>query len=402
MILIVGAGISGITLARHLLNHNVQFRIFDQSLAERPQGFGLTIREATIPKLLELVGIDEIHFRKAVAVDRNHGSYSSFLTNLVTGEHYGAGAYSSGYSKDFRSNRERLRKMIQGDVKVEFGFKLVNFEMHRTGVTAEFANGIKVEGTLLVAADGVHSFIRRTVLPKAIPHDWPAVFFNGSYRMSLQDFERTLQPSMGDSTVQIGLGDNLLAGIMLYDVDRKSGIVELSWGYSRRKRGENDALFAPYAGRHDKTIAPPQLWQELADLPHPLVEPFRSVFVIPDINTNSVIHHQLVSLLILREDLSEVLEKHKVVFAGDSVHDWTNHAGTSANTAIIDAITLGEIIVEGGNVESYYERRHPTWQKAYDHNAEDFEALHRPQEEWDRLFRVQRMAQQEQNVRERL
>ena len=158
MIIIIGAGITGTTLARYLLTHDISFRIFDQSPEERPQGFGVTLREATFPKLLDLLGIDETSFRRAVAVDRKSGSYPAYGTNIVTGERYSVGPFRAGYSKDFRCNRERLRSLIRGDVEVEFGWKLVGFSSRGDGVTAEFGNGERVEGSLLVAADGVHSF----------------------------------------------------------------------------------------------------------------------------------------------------------------------------------------------------------------------------------------------------
>ena len=220
--------------------------------------------------------------------------------------------------------------------------------------------------------------------------------------MSIRDFDQKLRPAMGDGCVQAGFGDNLFTAVTLYDVDRNAGYVEISWAYSRRKRGQDDPLFAPYAVRFDKNYAPPELWEELAELPHPLVEPFNHIFGEPDIKSSPTIHHQLVSLLISREDLSYVLEKHRTVFSGDSVHDWTNHAGSAANAAIVDGIALGEVIVAGTGLESYYGQRHPSWQAYYDQNAQDFEAMHKPQEEWDQLLEIQRREEQTQRGHERL
>jgi 2-polyprenyl-6-methoxyphenol hydroxylase-like FAD-dependent oxidoreductase len=79
MIIIIGAGISGITLARYLLDHNIPFRIFDQSPAEKPQGFGLTLREGTFTKLFEALDTTEDLFRRAVSVDRKQGSYEGAI-----------------------------------------------------------------------------------------------------------------------------------------------------------------------------------------------------------------------------------------------------------------------------------------------------------------------------------
>jgi monooxygenase len=220
--------------------------------------------------------------------------------------------------------------------------------------------------------------------------------------MSIEDFEQKIRPSMGDWCVQLGLGDNLLIAITIYDLNRDAGYVDISWGYSRRHRGQNDPLFAPYASKHDKNYTPPELWREIEELPHPLVEPFKYVFGEPAMRANPTIHHQLVSLLIPQDDLSRVLERHKIVFMGDAVHDWTNHAGSAANAAIVDGVTLGVVIAESSNLESYYEQRRTAWQTLYDQNAQDFEALHKPQEEWDRLLAIQRSQEQGQSMHERL
>ena len=158
MIIIIGAGLSGLTLARYLQAHHVAFRIFDQSDAQRPQGYGLTMRRKAIDALLSVLGISETDFRVAVSVDRNEGAIFPHLTDTVTGEMTDNSTYSPAVVKEFRSNRRRLRLLIQGDLYTEFNHKLISVEEENDAIIACFANGVRVSGDLLVAGDGVHSF----------------------------------------------------------------------------------------------------------------------------------------------------------------------------------------------------------------------------------------------------
>lgn len=83
------------------------------------------------------------------------------LCDAVTGKLYNdrsEATFNAAEQQDFRTNRERLWKTIRGDVDVEFSHKLVDVQQCGDGVVIEFANGHRANGSLLVAADGVHSF----------------------------------------------------------------------------------------------------------------------------------------------------------------------------------------------------------------------------------------------------
>ena len=129
-----------------------------------------------------------------------------------------------------------------------------------------------------------------------------------------------------------------------------------------------------------------------------LVEPFKTIFGEMRERGDRTIHHQLVSLLILKEELLDKLRSDKVVFIGDAVHDWSNHAGTAANAAIQDALALGDVLKKEGAMEEYYEERYPSWLASYDKNGEDFQALHRPMSEWRELLDRQKASLSETSL----
>ena len=390
MILIVGAGVAGVTLARYLKDNGIPFRIFEQQTRYKTQGFGLTLRENTCKKLLPLLGLEEQDFRTRVAVDRKQGLVSPFLVNITTGEKFGAGSFKAGYAtQDFRTNRERLRETIVGEVNVEYGHKLQSFASTSDGVEILFENGLRVKGDILVAADGVHSSIRERLLPQCVPQDWDGVMINGSCRFSLDDWNEKINPEMGEFAVYPGFGEQMILACTIYDAswDPVSGYVDVSWGYSRRRRGDEDPLFIAFADRSfDKFRVAEALWNEIETLPKHLMEPFKTIHGDIPIRRDPTIHHQLISLLIPEQDLLEKLTEEKVVFIGDAVHDWSNHAGTAANAAIQDALALGETLLRGGKIGHYYDARYPEWLRSYEKNGEDFQTLHRPMKEWRNML----------------
>lgn len=397
MILIIGAGMAGVTLARQLQSNAIPFRIFDQQAEFKNQGFGLTLRGDTITKLLPLLGMQEHDFGTQVAVDRRKGKTNTFLVDLVTGEKFAAASFKEGgTTRDFRTNRERLRGLIMGDevaARVEYGCKLKEFTSTSEGVRVVFENGQQVEGDVLIAADGVHSFIRGQLLPHCVPQDWDGVMLNGVCRFPLAEWNAKMAPQMGDSAVYPGFGEQRILAVTIYDADwdPEHGYVDVSWGYSRRRKVGDDPLFVKYNDRSfDKAQAPEAFWDEIAALPETLVEPFKTIYGDMRARGDRTIHHQLVSLLIPKEQLLDKLRSDRVVFIGDAVHDWSNHAGTAANAAIQDALALGQVLHRKEGLEAYYEERYPSWLASYEKNGEDFQALHRPLGEWRALMEKQR------------
>jgi hypothetical protein len=149
------------------------------------------------------------------------------------------------------------------------------------------------------------------LLPQVKPQDFVGVTYNGIRKVSIQDFERKPRPSLGNLTVQPGIGDSVLLAVTIYDIDLDEEIVYISWGYKRKSKGLDVPLFTLYSCQHNTSYAPPRLWEEIGNLPYPLVEPFQTIYRGPDISKDEVLHQPLFNLLIEREDLSNILEKHR-------------------------------------------------------------------------------------------
>jgi monooxygenase len=162
-ILIVGAGISGLSAARLLGQHGVTCIVFEQSTPDKSQGYAITVRDwAFEPLLSGIGGISVKDFQKGVAVDRELGGtgwVDLTFRNNGTGETLFNPEQSQTNDKVslFRANRGVLRDWLGDGVDIRYGHKLKSVQGRPGNVKAVFENNEEIEGSMLIAADGVHS-----------------------------------------------------------------------------------------------------------------------------------------------------------------------------------------------------------------------------------------------------
>jgi 2-polyprenyl-6-methoxyphenol hydroxylase-like FAD-dependent oxidoreductase len=121
MILIIGAGISGLILAQHLQSQSIPFKIFDRdsALEARTGGWGLTLHWA-LPALRTLLPAEivdrfpETFVNKDAAARGDTGRFQFF--DLSSGR----ALFDVPAEERIRVNRGRLRELLTSglDVKV--------------------------------------------------------------------------------------------------------------------------------------------------------------------------------------------------------------------------------------------------------------------------------------------
>ncbi len=164
-VLIIGAGLAGLSLAKVLRRHGIPVAVFESSSSDRTQGYGITIRQFAYDPLLKELDRSSEELKRASATDREVGGLGmidSTLRDVYTGETLvnappaRKGAEEQDY---YRANRNALRSWLGEGCDIHFNHKLVSFRVDKEAetVTAEFQNGKSVVGCLLVAADGIHS-----------------------------------------------------------------------------------------------------------------------------------------------------------------------------------------------------------------------------------------------------
>ncbi len=178
-VLIIGAGLSGLATARLLTYHHIPNIVFEASSADRSQGYSITLRDwAYKPLLAELGGVSTDTLERAVAPDRHLGGkgwIDQALRDVSTGKTLLAPPEPEGPAGTtdravFRANRNALRTWLRDDgereVDVRYEHKLKSFRGEVGNAQVQFENGVRMEGSLIVAADGLHSTGKLVTAPK--------------------------------------------------------------------------------------------------------------------------------------------------------------------------------------------------------------------------------------------
>ncbi|KAF4592447.1 cercosporin toxin biosynthesis protein [Ophiocordyceps camponoti-floridani] len=174
-ILIIGAGIGGLTLAQCLMRHSIPFQIYDRdpSLTSRPQGYRLKIPPSTTGRLRQAITP-----RSWETLVRTSAASEAGETNLNAVD----GSVSAcrrerlppGVEPPLAVDRGLLRwALAEGIIRhLVFGKRLVSWQvMGNDSVKANFQDGSFALGSLLVGADGARSVIRNGLLPGSDPSD---------------------------------------------------------------------------------------------------------------------------------------------------------------------------------------------------------------------------------------
>ena len=180
-ILIIGAGISGLTLAQACRKQNLPYRLFerDSSATHRSAGWGLTLNWslATFKSLIpdDILGrLPETYVNKEAVDAGEKGSFTFF--DLSTGE----AKWNVPASERIRVSRERLRRLMLTGLDLEWSKILVDVEKTDGGITASFKDGSSATGAMLVGCDGANSQVRKLCHPDGFQNEQLPVRFIGA------------------------------------------------------------------------------------------------------------------------------------------------------------------------------------------------------------------------------
>ncbi|QYZ70034.1 flavin-dependent oxidoreductase [Neotabrizicola shimadae] len=166
MILIAGAGIAGLTLGLTLHQLGLPFRIYERVAGLRPLGVGINIQPNAVRELFDLgleAELDRIGIRT-----RQYGFYTKTgLPIWVEPRGLAAGYAWPQFSLHRGQFQMLLLKALQdraGEV-VETDAAVAGFETDDRSATLILTDGRRVSGDLAIAADGIHSAIRKQMVP---------------------------------------------------------------------------------------------------------------------------------------------------------------------------------------------------------------------------------------------
>jgi 2-polyprenyl-6-methoxyphenol hydroxylase-like FAD-dependent oxidoreductase len=172
-VMIVGAGIGGLTTALSLHAAGIDTVVYESVPEIKPLGFGINLQPNAI---CELIGLDLGDALAATGIETSELRYYNKHGQLIWSEPRGLAA---GYAwPQYAIGRGDLQKILLNAAKGRIGAQnvltgchLISFEQDHSGVTARFVDrerGKQIalqRGDALVGCDGIHSAVRSQLYP---------------------------------------------------------------------------------------------------------------------------------------------------------------------------------------------------------------------------------------------
>ncbi len=159
-ILVVGAGVSGISVARGLLRDGHDVTVFDQRSDVQAGGGAVTIwsnGETVLRQLgVDMNGAGQLLSSVRVLTSKGRPLATLDVTAMVT---------RLGAPVRMVPRRDLLERLLEGfpTDRIRCNSRVVGVVTTPNGVRVEFEDGISAEGDLLIGADGRHSVVRDVV-----------------------------------------------------------------------------------------------------------------------------------------------------------------------------------------------------------------------------------------------
>src|SRR3954469_25820156 len=166
-VLIIGAGIGGLTLALELHRRGVECRVFESAPGIKAVGVGVNLLPHATKALGELGLVPAL---QALAVETAEAAFFNRFGQLIYREPLGRRA---GYRwPQFSIHRGDLQSVLLDAVRARLGEDRLHLGFHCEGaaqsqaeVSVKFKNESPATGAAAIACDGIHSAIRRQLYP---------------------------------------------------------------------------------------------------------------------------------------------------------------------------------------------------------------------------------------------
>ena len=315
-VIIIGAGISGLTLAAALaqLAPRIEVEIFERDAepAERRKGYAIGLKGDAGLAVLSRLGLRE----QVLAADAQQ------VTNFVITDRQGRTLLALPSGSDaprqtYRVQHDHLQSTLAAGVTTpaQYGFQALGYEEIDTRYRVVFTGGRHVDGDVVIAADGAGSALRRQLVDDS-PH------FLG------------LSAITGDAAVAIV--DPLLSG-----------------GYfmTLGDRGDSFFCYRQPGGVH---------FSYTSHVDPSALESTSQPQLLHQIQAATADWHHLVCSIVSAAELESIKlrgyydkEPTKQVrdgnfwLIGDAAHPMSPFQGQGANTAMLDALDLAELLGSG-------------------------------------------------------
>ena len=334
-VVIVGAGIGGLTLALCLHRAGIACRVYEASAEIRPLGVGINVLPHASAELQSLGVLEALE--RAAVLTREAAFYNRF-GQLVYAEP--AGRWAGFDAPQLSIHRGDLQNVLLAAVKARIGNDRIVTGHACSGIDSAGDDRVRVlfrgpdgkslphaEGRIVVACDGIHSAVRKQLHPDEGPPRWSGV--------NMWRGVTTHAPFLGGATM-VRAGWLSIGKMVIYpirnDVDGEgrqlvNWVAELEAAAPVQRdwnaRGELADFFPAFANWHFD-------WLDVAAL-------IRS--------TATVLAYPMVD-----QDPLPRWSFGRVTLLGDAAHPMVPRGSNGAGQAILDARCLADLLVARGLV----------------------------------------------------
>lgn len=328
-VLIIGGGFSGMSAAIKMRSHGIEVDLVEIDPEWCELGAGITINGASM-RALENLGlydqvVDQGCVTDGVAIHLAHGP---LIMELPTPSPVGSSVGGSGGI--FRPTLARImsKAVLEAGVDVRLDCTYSNIQQTDNRIEVAFTDGNTRQYDLVVAADGVHSSIRKEYFPE-VPE--PEYIGQGVWRAIMPRPESINQVTMWMGH-HLKLGVNPVSATHMYmfiteDRPNKEHIARETW--------------------------PEVLASLMKEFPNPVVEA-----LIPHIfkEEANIDYRPLANLLV-----KQPWNKGRLVMIGDTVAATTPHLASGAGIGIESGIVLADELAANDDLQTafdvFHERR---------------------------------------------
>ncbi|KAK3713684.1 hypothetical protein LTR37_008378 [Vermiconidia calcicola] len=349
-VLIMGAGISGLCLAQALNKAGIDFQVFerDPAINSRPQGFRLKLEKDGAQALLTSLPPDTYDaFKTSCAITAvGESDFSPFNGTLIKSREGGGLSRNQGLVPFHTVDRTAFRDVLMTGIKdrISFGKELSAYcaDKERGIVTATFKDGCQVEGRFLVGADGLHSPVRRQLLPGRKIIDTGGSCVYGKTPMSAELRARFPEKAMRWMTV-VSDSAPMLQSCLIGDSPVTLLVEPIRFDAASRLRHQlpPDYLYWALVGPKQRFVGssdPASISMEITKEWHHSI---RSLFEFQDTRQTTFIRIASEVPSIKEWETSPL-----VALLGDAIHPMSPCGGVGANASLCDAAALGRVLVE--------------------------------------------------------
>ncbi len=368
-ILISGAGLSSLLLARSLLRASIPFLIFerDSSITFRAQGYRLRLSSEGLDAIESVLGPDE--FQKfwdkcgktggsgVAAIDVTTGSEIS--ATAKDGDPDKAGDEKSKLPPEPLASRDgKIVGISRGDMRKSFlsgcqsfihwSHHVTSYELTSSGVCAVFADGSKsVEGEMLIGGDGIYSKIAKQLSQGKLK-----VYDTGARGIHGQA-PTTAFKGLGEGVWRLTDNSNPNGKVFVITNIRPGDMNDPNIQFGWTMAAQPGVIKAPNDANSLIGTPAAEIAKALTANWHPRLKP-----LFEEMTESEAAFWKITCST--PTGVPEWRNEPRVTVIGDAAHSMTPAGGIGANTAVRDSALLGRLLAEEGGctngVTATYER----------------------------------------------